>query len=126
MPLSVLRTTTTFNVPSLALDNAQRLLGDKSDGGWAVGNWAIGNWAVTGWAIGNWATGGWATGGWVAGGLDQGFELAFETEGVVDAELPPSLIKRLNGLVDFSAGDEIGDIATAGAGTGVTGTGAGG
>ena len=38
MPLSVLRTTTTFNVPSLALDNAQRLLGDKSDGGWAVGS----------------------------------------------------------------------------------------
>ena len=61
--------------------------------------------------------------GWDVGGLDQGFELPFATEGV-DAELAPSLIKRLNGLVDFSAVDGIGGIA--GAGTGEAGTDAGG
>ena len=67
---------------------------------------------------------------WAVGGLDQGFELPFATEGG-DAELAPSLIKRLNGLVDFSDVDKIGGIAegtgvaSAGAGS-VAGTGAGG
>lgn len=64
-------------------------------------------------------------GGWAVSSLDQGFELPFAMEGV-DAELPPFLIKRLNGLVDFSAGDRIGEIAIAGAGMGEAGAGAGG
>jgi hypothetical protein len=64
-------------------------------------------------------------GGWAVVGLDQGFELLLVTEGG-DAELPPSLIKRLNGFVDFSAGDGIGGIEIAGAGTGLAGAGAGG
>ena len=56
--------------------------------------------------------------GWAVGAFDQGFKLPTEA---VNAKPAPILIKGLNGLVDFSAGEGIGEIAIAGAGMGAGG-----